>query len=90
MQKQWESRILSIDKIKEIKPNLDALKIINSKLSEKAEIIFFDIKWKVYTQIVINCIAKELLPIIKWKVGITSIINSDWWKTYDWLVDLGY
>ena len=46
--------------------------------------------WKVYTQIVPNCTAKELLPIIRWKVDKSSIINSDWWKAYDWLVDLGY
>jgi len=46
--------------------------------------------WKVYTQIVPNCTAKELLPIIRWKVNKDSIINSDWWKAYDWLVDLGY
>jgi len=43
---------------------------------------------KVYTQIVPNCTAKELLPIIRWKVNKDSVINSDWWKAYDWLVDL--
>ena len=54
MQKQWESRILSLEKIKEIKPNLDALKVINKQLSEKAEIIFFDIKWKVLKTLTTN------------------------------------
>jgi len=46
MTEQWISKILSLDDVKKIKPNLDALKIINKNLSEKAEIIFFDIKWK--------------------------------------------
>ena len=46
MQKQWVSKILSLEDIKKIKPNLDALKVINRNLSEKAEIIFFDINWK--------------------------------------------
>ena len=45
---------------------------------------------KVYTQIVPNCKADSLLPIIRGKVDKNSIINTDWWKAYDWLVDLGY
>jgi len=54
MQKQWESRILSIEDIKKIKPNLDALKVINKQVSEKAEIIFFDIKWKTLKTLTTN------------------------------------
>ena len=46
--------------------------------------------WKVYTQIVPNCKANSLLPIIRGKVDKESIINTDWWKAYDWLVDLWY
>ncbi len=46
MQKQWESRILSLDDIKKIKPNLDALKIIKREVSEKVEMLFYDMKWK--------------------------------------------
>jgi len=47
---------------------------------------------QVYTQIVSECTAKELLPIIRWKIDNKDdiIINSDWWKSYDWLVDLWY
>jgi len=46
MQKQWESRILSLDDVKKIKPNLDALKIIKREVSEKVEMLFYDMKWK--------------------------------------------
>lgn len=44
---------------------------------------------QVYTRIVPDCSAKSLLPIIRGKIDLEdSIINTDYWKTYDWLVDL--
>ena len=45
---------------------------------------------KVYTQVVINCSARELMPIIKEKVNTDSIVYTDGFKTYDGLVDIGY
>ena len=45
---------------------------------------------KVYTQVVRNCSATELLPIIRGKVSEESIVYTDGFKTYDGLVDLGY
>ncbi len=46
---------------------------------------------KVYVQIVSDCSAKSLLPIIRGKVDPKeSIINTDRWKSYDGLIDLGY
>jgi len=45
---------------------------------------------KVYTQVVENCSAKELLPIILEHAKTDSRIFSDGWKTYDGLVDFGY
>ena len=45
---------------------------------------------KVYTQVVRNCSATELLPIIRDKVKEDSIVYTDGFKTYDGLVDLGY
>ena len=45
---------------------------------------------KVYTQVVRNCSATELLPIIKEKVSEESVVYTDGFKTYDGLVDLGY
>jgi len=44
----------------------------------------------VYTQVVRNCSATELLPIIREKVAEESIVYTDGFKTYDGLVDLGY
>jgi transposase len=45
---------------------------------------------KVYTQIVKNCSAVELVPIIE-KLALTdSTIYSDEWKSYDGLVNAGY
>ncbi len=54
MQKQWENRILSLEDIKKIRPNLDALKIISFEVSQKAEIIFFDIKGKTVSAVTTN------------------------------------
>ena len=45
---------------------------------------------KVYTQVVVNCSAREFLPIIKEKVDTDSTVYTDGFKTYDGLVDLGY
>ena len=45
---------------------------------------------KVYTEIIDDVSSKTLLPIIRWKVNDDSIINTDWWKSYDWLIDLWY
>ena len=45
---------------------------------------------KVYTQIVKNCSASELLPILKEFSELdSSTIYSDCWKAYDGLVDYG-
>jgi len=45
---------------------------------------------KVYTQVVTNCSAAKLLPIIHDKVTEDSVVYTDGFKTYDGLVDLGY
>ena len=45
---------------------------------------------KVYTQIVKNCSADTLLPIIKAHVDSKSEIYTDGFKAYDGLVDAGY
>ena len=42
---------------------------------------------KIYTQVVENCSAKELLPIILEHSKNDSRIFSDCWKSYDGLVD---
>jgi len=46
--------------------------------------------WSVYTEIIPNAKAKSLIPIIRWKITDWSTVNTDWWKAYDWLVDLWY
>ena len=46
MTSQGQSKILSLEDIKGIKPNLDALKVINRNIAQQAEILFFDVKWK--------------------------------------------
>ena len=43
---------------------------------------------EIYTEIIPNCTAKTLRPIIRWKVNFDeSILYSDGWKAYDGLVD---
>jgi len=44
----------------------------------------------VYAQVVTNCSAAELLPIIRKRVAEESVVYTDGFKTYDGLVDLGY
>ena len=45
---------------------------------------------KIYTQIVSNCSANELVAIIKKLAPKESTIYSDEWKAYDGLVNAGY
>jgi len=45
---------------------------------------------KVYTQVVKNCSAKELIPIIENKVNKDSTVYTDTFRTYDGLVNFGY
>ena len=44
---------------------------------------------KVYTQVVKNCSAAELVPIIRKLAPEDSVIYSDEWKAYDGLVNVG-
>ena len=55
-------------------------------------IVFWLLKrnWKVYTEIIPDAKAKSIIPIIRGKITDDSTINTDWWKAYDGLVDLGY
>jgi transposase len=45
---------------------------------------------KVYTQVVKNCSASVLLPIIRQKVDSDSVIYTDGFRTYDGLVNFGF
>lgn len=50
----------------------------------------FERNGSVYTEIVPDCSKLTLQAIIRGKVSVESIINSDGWKAYDGLVDIGY
>ncbi len=59
----------------------------------KGKTIVFGLKkrnGKVYTQIVTNCSANVLIPIIKERVDQDSILYTDGFKTYDGLVNYGF
>lgn len=44
---------------------------------------------EIYTEIIPNCKAETLRPIIQWKVNFDeSILYSDWWRWYNGLVDV--
>jgi len=45
---------------------------------------------KVYTQVVKNCSAKELIPIIEDRIHKDSTVYTDTFRTYDGLVNFGY
>ena len=57
----------------------------------KIKVLWILERWgEVYTEIVPNCEADTLLPIIRWKVSLEdSIINTDGWRSYHGLIDLG-
>ncbi len=43
---------------------------------------------EIYTEIIPDCRADTLRPIIQWKVNFDeSILYSDWWRGCNWLVD---
>ena len=44
----------------------------------------------VYTEIVSNCSKATLQAIVRGKVDVDSVINTDKWRGYDGLVDVGY
>ena len=44
----------------------------------------------VYTEVVPNCSKATLQRIIRGKVGLDTVINSDGWRGYNGLVDIGY
>ena len=50
----------------------------------------FDRARQVYTEIVPNCSKATLQGIIRGKVDIASVINSDGLRGYNGLVDFGY
>ena len=55
-------------------------------------IVFWILKrnGKVYTEIIPDATAKTLLPIIRKKVKLNETeVNTDWWWSYDGLVDYG-
>ena len=45
---------------------------------------------KVYTEIVPEASKAALIPVIRGKVSLDSVIHSDSWRAYDGLVDMGY
>jgi transposase len=44
----------------------------------------------VYTEIVPNCQKKTLQAIIRGKIDVSAMVNTDGWRGYDGLVDVGY
>ena len=50
----------------------------------------FERAGKVYTEVIPDCAAATLLPILRGKVNPASVIYSDGWRGYDGLVDVGY
>lgn len=45
---------------------------------------------RVYTEIIPDCWATALLPIIRGKAEVSSVIYSDAWRGYEGLVSVGY
>ncbi|UYZ63699.1 IS1595 family transposase [Hymenobacter weizhouensis] len=45
---------------------------------------------QVYTEIVPNCQKKTLQAIIRGKIDVSAMVNTDGWRGYDGLVDVGF
>ncbi|MGY3087889.1 transposase [Hymenobacter sp. UYAg731] len=45
---------------------------------------------QVYTEIVPNCSKKTLQAIIRGKIDVAAMVNTDGWRVYDGLVDVGF
>jgi transposase len=45
---------------------------------------------QVYTEIVPDVKKKTLLPVIRGRISLGSVIHTDGWRAYDGLVDVGY
>jgi transposase-like protein len=45
---------------------------------------------QVYTEIVPNCQKKTLQAVIRGKIDVSAMVNTDGWRGYDGLVDVGY
>ena len=43
-----------------------------------------------YTEIVPDCSKKTLQPIIRGKIDAAAMVNTDGWRGYDGLVDVGF
>lgn len=50
----------------------------------------FERNGRVYTEIIPDCKKKTLQGIIRHKISVESVINSDGWPGYNGLVDVGY
>ena len=50
----------------------------------------FERAGQVYTEVVPDCSRATLQGIIRGRVDVSSVINSDGWRGYNGLVDLGY
>ena len=50
----------------------------------------FEREGRVYTEIISDCSAATLVPIIRGKVALSADVLSDGWRGYDGLVDVGY
>jgi transposase len=50
----------------------------------------YERRGRVYTEIVPNCSARALHPILRGKVDPASVVLTDDWRGYDGLVDVGY
>ena len=44
----------------------------------------------VYTEVVSDCRRRTLLAVIRGRVALDAVVNSDSWRGYDGLVDVGY
>ncbi|MGY3091417.1 transposase-like protein [Hymenobacter sp. UYAg731] len=45
---------------------------------------------QIYTEIVPDCSKKTLQAIIRGKIDVSAMVNTDGWRGYDGLVDVGF
>ncbi len=56
------------------------------------QIVFgiFEREWWVFTEVIPDASSRSISAVIRWHTDIETIIRTDKWRWYDWLVDVVY
>ena len=50
----------------------------------------YEREWWVFTEVISDASSKAIWSVIRWHTDIKTIIRTDSWRWYDWLVDIKF